>query len=153
MKKYVIMLFTVLVFICSVSIMSAFADSFAAGDVNCDGDVNIKDATLIQRYAVSLVEFSDKEMKLADVNADGDVNIKDATMVQKYIAGLFDKFPSDELPQETVATENPEAGTTPAASEPAEESTTAPEDIIPSTPVVTAPSVDEDGYFNEIVRP
>lgn len=56
------------------------------GDVNLDGEVNISDATLIQKYLVDLVPLSDNALSLADFNKDSFVNISDVTLIQKYIA-------------------------------------------------------------------
>lgn len=54
------------------------------GDVNGDGVVNVKDASLVQKYAATMtVELN---LKLADVNKDGVVNVKDATEIQKMSA-------------------------------------------------------------------
>lgn len=58
------------------------------GDVNFDGDINIKDATAIQKHLALLEVFGDEAFALADFNEDGGVSIKDATAIQKYIAGL-----------------------------------------------------------------
>lgn len=58
------------------------------GDVDGDFDVNVKDATMIQKASAKLVELSDKESLCADVNMDESVNIKDATVIQKHIAKL-----------------------------------------------------------------
>ena len=56
------------------------------GDVNGDGIVNVKDATLIQKYAAEMtVELN---LKLADFNKDGLINVKDATDIQKTTAFL-----------------------------------------------------------------
>ncbi len=63
------------------------------GDANVDGKVNVKDATLIQKYAASLESLSGKQMSLADVNADTKVNVKDATAIQKYTAGIKTGLP------------------------------------------------------------
>ncbi len=58
------------------------------GDVNFDEDINIKDATAIQKHLASLVIFDEEALALADFNEDGGVSIKDATAIQKFIAGL-----------------------------------------------------------------
>lgn len=59
------------------------------GDANLDGEVNIKDATLIQKIAASLESVSSVQARwCADVSLDGYVNIKDATAIQKFVAGL-----------------------------------------------------------------
>lgn len=58
------------------------------GDVNGDKEVNIKDATAIQKHLAELVVLSSQALEAADFNQDSDVNIKDATAIQKKIAGL-----------------------------------------------------------------
>ncbi len=63
--------------------------SLILGDANLDGDVNIKDATEIQKYLAVLVSFNEDAKLCADAEADGTVNIKDATAIQKYIASLL----------------------------------------------------------------
>ena len=62
------------------------------GDVNFDGNVNIIDATDIQKYSVGLLTFDDKALASADVNKDGIVNVSDSTLIQKYCAGLVSEF-------------------------------------------------------------
>lgn len=59
------------------------------GDVNGDGVINVADASMIQKYLVKFVVFSDERQALADTNGDGNVNICDATRIQKYIANLI----------------------------------------------------------------
>lgn len=54
-------------------------------DVNGDGELNVQDCTLIQKYAASLEELTDEQLKKADCNKDGFVNIIDATTLQKII--------------------------------------------------------------------
>ena len=67
------------------------------GDTNFDGEINIKDATMIQKYIAGLVKPNDivdsdgyDYCIYLTFNFDGmnDVNIKDATAIQKRIAGL-----------------------------------------------------------------
>ena len=61
---------------------------FKLGDVNRDGDMSIKDATLIQK-SLALLETLDEEQKqLADVNGDKSVSVKDATKIQHILAKL-----------------------------------------------------------------
>lgn len=55
------------------------------GDVNGDGVVNITDATEIQKYAVSRINFSEAQLEVADFDQDGVVNVSDATKIQKYL--------------------------------------------------------------------
>ncbi len=63
------------------------------GDTNLDGDVNIIDATLIQKYAAELVNLNYDEHKNADVDCNGNLNVKDATAIQKFLVQLNPNFP------------------------------------------------------------
>lgn len=58
------------------------------GDVDLDGKVTIKDATLIQKYLAKMVKLTKQKNRFADFNHDGKVNIKDATAIQKFIAKI-----------------------------------------------------------------
>ena len=58
------------------------------GDANGDKNVNIKDATLIQKSIASIETLSENAKLLADVNGNKSVEIKDATCIQKYVALL-----------------------------------------------------------------
>lgn len=62
--------------------------TYDIGDVNQDGNVDIKDATLIQFYVSTLKELNSEQLVLADTNSDGEVTIADATLIQKFLAGL-----------------------------------------------------------------
>jgi len=71
-------------------------DNGVIGDVNGDGKVNVKDATLIQKAAAKIIELTDEEQLRADVNADSKVNVKDATAIQKFAAKIETGFPIGE---------------------------------------------------------
>ncbi len=58
------------------------------GDSNEDNEINIKDATLIQKFIAETETLSEFQQVLADVNEDTKVNVKDATVIQKYTAGI-----------------------------------------------------------------
>lgn len=62
------------------------------GDVNRDGSINIKDATLIQKHLANLETLNSEQQKLADTNKDGYVSVKDATQIQKYVAKMITSF-------------------------------------------------------------
>ncbi len=59
------------------------------GDVDNDGIVSIKDATIIQRYLndTATVDNTDKFKLAADTNGDGNIDIMDVTTIQYYLAG------------------------------------------------------------------
>ncbi len=63
---------------------------YLIGDANSDGNINVKDATQVQKFVASLVILNDIQYLAADANEDGVVNIKDATAIQKFIAGILD---------------------------------------------------------------
>jgi hypothetical protein len=58
------------------------------GDVNMDGQIDVRDTTAIQKHIVALELFNDEQLFLADTDGDGLVTIMDATLIQKYIAGI-----------------------------------------------------------------
>ena len=66
------------------------------GDANEDSEVNIKDATLIQKDIAKLETLIGTGKALADVDGDEVITIKDATAIQKYIAGITVDFPVGE---------------------------------------------------------
>ena len=63
-------------------------DPLDLGDVDGDGRVTIKDATLVQRYTAGIMELTDAQLEAADFNEDGAVNIEDVTALQKSVAGM-----------------------------------------------------------------
>ncbi len=62
---------------------------YLIGDTDLSGAVTVKDATLIQKYAASLVQLDRVQLFLANCNGVGDVNVKDATQIQKYCADFL----------------------------------------------------------------
>ncbi|MGN0452960.1 MAG: dockerin type I repeat-containing protein [Ruminococcus sp.] len=58
------------------------------GDANEDNELNIKDATVIQKHLANIFTLSERGIRLADYNKSGDIDIKDATAIQKYLAGI-----------------------------------------------------------------
>lgn len=58
------------------------------GDVDRNNSVNVKDATLIQKYIAKLAELDSLQLELANVDGANGVSIKDATAIQKYAAHI-----------------------------------------------------------------
>ena len=73
-------------------VSAASVTSYSPGDVNGDGEVNVIDATLVQKYLVKSVSLNARQLKAADVNFDGNITIQDVTIIQKYSVGLIDSF-------------------------------------------------------------
>lgn len=92
MKK-LLSLFLVLVFaLTGVSLFGASAEStytqpekFIYGDVDLDGDVTVKDATLIQKGLAKITYVTAVQRYLADPDGTG-YSVKNATAIQKYLA-------------------------------------------------------------------
>lgn len=62
------------------------------GDVNGDGNINAKDATLVLQHAIDLIHLTEEQVRIADVNKDGNVNAKDATLILQYAIGIIEGF-------------------------------------------------------------
>ncbi len=62
-----------------------------SGDVNGDGKVSLKDASLIQKYYAGLIDLTEDQKKAADMNGDGRVNLADAYALQIKINANFRK--------------------------------------------------------------
>jgi hypothetical protein len=60
--------------------------SSESGDVNGDGSVDGKDATILRRYVSGWANITVNN-DAADVNGDGSVNGKDATILRRYVSG------------------------------------------------------------------
>lgn len=95
MKKFLSLLLIVCLYAVSVSSVMAVGSDLLIGDVDLDGRISVKDATLIQKYVASLKSLSVSQLVIADVDISDNVNVKDATMIQKKIAGIIDEFPSN----------------------------------------------------------
>lgn len=66
------------------------------GDVDKDGQVNVKDATLIQKHVADMVDFDSMQDSRGDVDADSKITVKDATAIQKFVAGIISRFPAEK---------------------------------------------------------
>ena len=62
------------------------------GDVNLNGEIDIIDATEIQRHLAGLKTLTERQLAIADTNRNEDVDILDATCIQRYLAGLIAEF-------------------------------------------------------------
>ena len=62
------------------------------GDVNCDGVIDVNDATYVQMAAAEIIELNELQKKAADVNGDDVVDINDATYIQMFAADIITSF-------------------------------------------------------------
>ncbi len=65
--------------------------TYILGDITCDENVSIIDATRIQLILVELVkEYTEEDVIRGDVKKDGVLSIMDVTSIQRYIASFDD---------------------------------------------------------------
>lgn len=57
------------------------------GDVYSDGYIGMKDAILIIRYKLDMIELNDEQVLSADFSRDGKVQLNDAKLIEKHVAG------------------------------------------------------------------
>lgn len=58
------------------------------GDTDLSGVVDVLDATLIQKYAASIVALNSQQLITGDVDEDDEVTVIDASIIQKHIANM-----------------------------------------------------------------
>lgn len=98
------------------------------GDVDFDGKVTVKDATLIQKYCAGLESFSALQKAVSRVTGKDSTTVVDATAVQKLVAGLIKEFSVGKWYVEggtnaTDPTEKPVAKPTQPTTKPAQTAT------------------------------
>ena len=57
------------------------------GDINCDGEVNVTDKTIIKNHILSKEEIIDYRKYAADVVEDNEINVSDNTKLGNYLLG------------------------------------------------------------------
>ena len=67
------------------------------GDTDGNGEVDMVDATLVQRAVTKLqVPYSAEQMMRADIDGDGDLTVVDATFIQRYSTNVATPYPIGE---------------------------------------------------------
>ncbi len=68
---------------------TTYDEALPWGDSNCDGTVNVKDATAIQKHVAGLITLSEPGRILSNfINKETPLTVRNATELQKYCAGL-----------------------------------------------------------------
>ena len=67
--------------------VSAASAAYRIGDADGNGEVNVIDATAVQRIVVSADSDDGSVRERVDIKGDG-IDITDATYIQRYCAGL-----------------------------------------------------------------
>lgn len=74
------------------------------GDADLSGNVNVKDATAIQKHAASIISLEDLALVQAEVTGDSTVNVRDATAIQKFVAEIISTFPIEQNSKDIAQT-------------------------------------------------
>ncbi len=77
---------------------AVFAETGKLGDINDDGEVDVRDVVLVMRHVLVLEELDEDQQRRADVDGDGEIDVRDATLIMQYALGIIDEFPYD-LPE------------------------------------------------------
>ena len=100
--KLMSMLFILIIALMGISVFGVSAEGeytqpekFIYGDVDMDGVVTVKDATLVQKGVADITYVTAVQRYLADPAGDG-LNVKDATAIQKSLAGYEVNLPMGE---------------------------------------------------------
>ncbi len=57
------------------------------GDTDCDGEISVLDASLIQMYLVGKKDLSGNSFVAADFDKDGEISVLDASAIQMWLVG------------------------------------------------------------------
>ena len=71
----------------SVTVAPA-TESDILGDVDMNGEVDIIDATWLQRHIAGFIILSDAALALSDVDGDGEITVMDVSAIQRYTGNL-----------------------------------------------------------------
>ena len=71
-------------------------EEFIYGDVDMDGEVTVRDATLVQKGVAEVVYLTAVQRYLADTEGEG-FSVRNATAIQKHLAGLDTAYSVDEV--------------------------------------------------------
>ena len=77
----------------SVSATETEADKYLLGDVDMDGAITIRDATITQFAIAHLRDITEQQEYLADCNGNNGLQISDATYIQMYVVKLLTDSP------------------------------------------------------------
>lgn len=94
MKKLIALTISIVVLLCSVTVV--FASSNTMGDTDGNGKIDIIDATAVQRYIAKIITLDEDVVLCADVDGDGKISVMDCTCVQQYVAKVIATFPCEK---------------------------------------------------------
>ena len=111
--------------------------SIVYGDVNRDGDVDMKDVLALRKYVAG--HGGDIDKAAADANGDGSIDMKDVLLMRKYIANLIPDLNGGQTEPTSSTATSVQPTTEPSGSVPTTTSTSV--ESIPETSAPTATGV------------
>ena len=82
-------------------------NSFLAGDVNEDGEINVLDIVVIIGFIIGIDTPSDSELSASDYNEDGEINVLDVVAIISLIINPEEEEEEEELPDECYLEPDP----------------------------------------------
>ena len=76
------------------------------GDVDRNGTIEAADAQMILDYEAQLTQ-EELLLVVSDVSGDEKIDSNDAVLIQQYLAGKFEKFPAEDVLEETAEESQP----------------------------------------------
>ncbi len=92
-----VLMFMIFILFFLLSCDDSNALALEPGDVNGDGEVNIRDVTLVMQHILGLHTLAGEQIEAADVNDDGGVDIRDVTRIMQIALGLDDEQVVEEF--------------------------------------------------------
>ena len=68
--------------------VSVKADTFLLGDTDCDGDICITDATLVQRDIAQIISLTGASRVTGDIDADNNLTVYDVSCIQRWLGRM-----------------------------------------------------------------
>ena len=139
MKRFIAILLTALIFVFGMVPVSAVnPETTVFGDVDRDGKLTIKDATLIRKHIAKIIVMTEDQINLADTDYNSKISIADATLIQKKIASVIGKLPVETTEPATQTTAHAESDRETLCTEASEYISEVPETEVSETVTSTA---------------
>ena len=154
MKKLSALIIAIVILLSSIPVV--FGATYSYGDIDCNGKIDVIDATTVQRFIAKIINMGFDSVESADVDGDGKVSVMDCTSIQQYVAKVIGCFPcekesSTEPTEETIyvntdsslkPSPSPSDTTTPSVSETEQ----------PSVVETQEPTIDKEQYCREMEK-
>ena len=67
------------------------------GDINGDGQITLKDATLLLQHVNEIITLTAEQLAAADINGDGQITLKDATLLLQFVNEIIPALPAGKV--------------------------------------------------------